>query len=176
MYQQIKRLLNEGVGLYQIVYVNFEDERLLEMTSEDLNLILEIGLEMSGMNKRPYIFLDEIQNISGWEKFVHRLADMKYKIQITGSNSKMLSSEMASTLGGRFMIVNVYPYSFSEYLVASGFQYENVDVLSTSQRAEVFALYNEYVMYGAFPELVDIKNKREYLNSIYQTIYWRYNY
>ena len=171
MYQQIKRLLNEGVGLHQIVYVNFEDERLLEMTSEDLNLILEIGLEMSGMDKRPYIFLDEIQNISGWEKFVRRLADMKYKIQITGSNSKMLSSEMASTLGGRFMIVNVYPYSFSEYLVASGFQYENVDVLSTSQRAEVFALYNEYVTYGAFPELVDIKNKREYLNSIYQTIY-----
>ncbi len=70
---------------------------LLEVTSEDLNVILEIGMEMAGDNKKPYVFLDEIQNVSGWEKFVRRLADMKYRVNITGSNSKMLSHEIAST-------------------------------------------------------------------------------
>lgn len=58
--------------------------------------------------------------MEGWEKFVRRIADMKYRIHITGSNSKMLSSEIASTLGGRFMIVDIYPYSFPEYLAAQG--------------------------------------------------------
>ena len=84
MYQQIKRLKATGVPLSQIVYVNFEDERLLEMTADDLNTILEIGLEISGTDNKPYLFLDEIQNIDGWEKFVRRIADMKYKINITG--------------------------------------------------------------------------------------------
>lgn len=115
MYQKIQSLIEKGVPVSQIVYVNFEDERLLEITSDDLNIILEIGIELSGTANRPYLFFDEIQNIDGWEKFVRRMADMKYRIDITGSNSKMLSNEIASTLGGRFVILNVYPYSFSEY-------------------------------------------------------------
>ena len=171
MYQQIKRLKATGVPLSQIVYVNFEDERLLEMTADDLNTILEIGLEISGTDNKPYLFLDEIQNIDGWEKFVRRIADMKYKINITGSNSKMLSSEIASTLGGRFVIMNVYPYSFSEYLIANGKQMDYLGTISTKDKADVIARYNEYVSYGEFPELVEIKNKRTFLNSIYQTVY-----
>lgn len=171
MYQQIKKLLENGIPLSQIVYVNFEDERLLEMSAEDLNTILEIGLELSGTENRPYLFLDEIQNIDGWEKFVRRIADMKYRINITGSNSKMLSSEIASTLGGRFVIVNVYPYSFSEYLIANGKNKNYLDVISTSDKAEVLAQYDEYITYGAFPELVEIRNKKAFLSSIYQTVY-----
>lgn len=155
----------------QIVYVNFEDERLLEMTSDDLNTILEIGLEISGTDVKPYLFLDEIQNVNGWEKFVRRIADMKYRINITGSNSKMLSSEIASTLGGRFVIMNIYPYSFSEYLNANHMEKDYLDVISTKDRADVLSKYNEYVTYGAFPELVQIRNKRAFLNSIYQTVY-----
>ena len=127
--------------------MNFEDERLLEMTSDDLNTILEIGLELSGTRNKPYLFLDEIQNIDGWEKFVRRIADMKYKVNITGSNSKMLSSEIASTLGGRFVIMNVYPYSFAEYLVANGKKKNYLDTISTSDKAEVLSLYNEYVTF-----------------------------
>ena len=144
MYQQIKRLEANGVPLSQIVYVNFEDERLLEMTADDLNR---------------------------WEKFVRRIADMKYRINITGSNSKMLSSEIASTLGGRFVILNVYPYSFSEYLIANHMEKNYLDAISTKDRADVLNRYNEYVTYGAFPELVEIRNKRTFLNSIYQTVY-----
>ncbi len=171
MYQQIKNLLEKKVPLSQIVYVNFEDERLLEITSEDLNTILEIGLELAGTGIKPYLFFDEIQNIDGWEKFVRRVADMKYKISITGSNSRMLSSEIASTLGGRFIIMKVFPYSFAEYLIANGKDKNYLDILSTSDKAEVLSHYNEYITYGAFPELVEIQNKRTFLSSIYQTVY-----
>ena len=138
----------------------------MELSADDLNLILEIGLEMSGADNKPYLFLDEIQNVEGWEKFVRRIADMKYRIHITGSNIKMLSSEIASTLGGRFMIVDIYPYSFPEYLAAQGKDKNYLEVLSTKDRAEVVGMCDQYVKYGAFPELVDIRNKREYLNSI----------
>lgn len=171
MYQQIRHLEANGVPLSQIVYVNFEDERLLEMTADDLNTILEIGLEISGTDNKPYLFLDEIQNIDGWEKFVRRIADMKYKINITGSNSKMLSGEIASTLGGRFVIMNIYPYSFSEYLIANGRKMDYLGTISTKDKADVLSQYNEYVSNGAFPELVGIKNKRTFLSSIYQTVY-----
>ena len=171
MYQQIKQLEANGLPLSQIVYVKFEDERLLEMTAADLNLILEIGLEISGTDVKPYLFLDEIQNITGCEKFVRRIADMKYRINITGSNRKMLSSEIASTLGGRFVIMNVYPYSFSEYLIANHMKKNYLDVISTKDKADVQNQYNQYVTYGAFPELTEINNKRAFLNSIYQTVY-----
>lgn len=171
MYQQIHDLMNDGISSSQIVYVNFEDERLLEIGVDDLNTILELGIEFSGSKEKPYLFLDEIQNVDGWEKFVRRVADMKYRINITGSNSKMLSKEIASTLGGRFMIVNVFPYSFKEYLSANHIENVRLDQIGTKKRADIVSQYEQYVTYGAFPELVDIKNKRPFLNNIYQTVY-----
>ena len=171
MYQQIHDLMNDGISSSQIVYVNFEDERLLEIGVDDLNTILELGIEFSGSKGKPYLFLDEIQNVDGWEKFVRRVADMKYRINITGSNSKMLSKEIASTLGGRFMIVNVFPYSFKEYLSANHIENVRLDQIGTKKRADIVSQYEQYVTYGAFPELVDIKNKRPFLNNIYQTVY-----
>ena len=165
MYQQIHNLMNDGIPSSQIVYVNFEDERLLEIGVEDLNTILEIGIEFSGSNGKPYLFLDEIQNVDGWEKFVRRVVDMKYRINIAGSN------RIASTLGGRFMIVNVFPYSFKEYLSANHIENVRLDQMSTKQRADIVSQYEQYVTYGAFPELVDIKNKRPFLNNIYQMVY-----
>lgn len=171
MYQQIHNLMNDGISSSQIVYVNFEDERLLEIGVDDLNTILEIGIEFSGSKGKPYLFLDEIQNVDGWEKFVRRVADMKYRINITGSNSKMLSKEIASTLGGRFMIVNVFPYSFKEYLSANHIENIMLAQIGTKKRADIVSQYEQYVTYGAFPELVDIKNKRPFLNNIYQTVY-----
>lgn len=173
MYQQIHNLMNDGISSSQIVYVNFEDERLLEIGVDDLNTILELGIEFSGSKGKPYLFLDEIQNVDGWEKFVRRVVDMKYRINITGSNSKMLSKEIASTLGGRFMIVNVFPYSFKEYLSANHIENVRLDQIGTKKRADIVSQYEQYVTYGAFPELVDIKNKRVFLNNIYQTVYLR---
>ena len=171
LYQLVQNILTSGKRLNDILYVNFEDERLLEVTSEDLNVILEIGLELAGEGEKPFIFLDEIQRVDRWENFVRRLADMKYRVSITGSNSKMLSREIASTLGGRFMPVQVFPYSFPEYLHALGKEKDFLQVISTADKANLFQIYEQYVKYGAFPELVDIKNKRNYLSGIYQTIY-----
>ncbi len=125
---------------------------------------------MSEKGSKPYFFLDEIQNIEGWEKFVRRIADMKYRINITGSNSKMLSKEIASTLDGRFVIMNIYPYSFLEYLTAKGKEKELLAPMSTRAKAEVLNEYTEYLTYGAFPELVTIKQKRTALSSIYKTV------
>ena len=114
IYQRIQQLLTEGVGWDSMLYINFEDERLDGLQVSELNLIIEAHLEMYG--KRPILFLDEIQNIEGWEKFARRLADEKYKVYITGSNAKMLSSDIQTTLGGRYITINVYPYSFPEFL------------------------------------------------------------
>ena len=114
IYQRIQQLLTEGVGWDSMLYINFEDERLDGLQVSELNLIIEAHLEMYG--KRPILFLYEIQNIEGWEKFARRLADEKYKVYITGSNAKMLSSDIQTTLGGRYITINVYPYSFPEFL------------------------------------------------------------
>ena len=168
MYQKIHKLMNDGIPSSQIVYVNFEDERLLEVGVDDLNTILEIGIEFSSSKGKPYLFLDEIQNVDGWEKFVRRVADMKYRINITGSNSKVLSKEIASTLGGRFVIVNVFPYSFKEYLSANHIENVRLDQIGTKKRADIVSQYEQYVTYGAFPELVDIKNKRPFLKALHQ--------
>lgn len=170
MYQLAHEIIESGIDRDRVVYVNFEDERLLEFSYRDFDTLLEIALELSSDKGLPYLFLDEIQNIEGWEKFARRLADMKYHVSITGSNSRMLSKEIASTLGGRFMIIDVFPYSFSEYLKANGIAGTRIGT-STKSRAEISKLFNQYLTYGAFPELVRISNKRDYLNSIYQTIY-----
>ena len=102
LYQRIQELLHDGHTWNEMLYVNFEDERLIGMTAADLNLILEVHAEMS--TDRPMLFLDEIQNIDGWDKFVRRLADNKYRAYVTGSNAKMLSQDVATTLGGRYIL------------------------------------------------------------------------
>lgn len=169
--QRMQELLHMGVSEDTILYVNFEDERLLEMQAEDLNSLLEVQAEWAPEHNVQYVFLDEIQNIPGWEKFVRRLADSRYRVYVTGSNAKMLSREIATTLGGRFMIQEVYPYSFREYLLASGVKKDPSGRLTTKEKATVSQLFFSYLMEGAFPELIHLRAKKVYLNNIYQTIY-----
>ena len=158
-----------GAGWDELLYINFEDERLEGMTAADLNLLLETHMEMYG--KRPILFLDEIQNITGWEKFARRLADAKYRVYITGSNAKMLSSEIQTTLGGRYINVNVFPYSFEEFLMANGVTLAPTTLLATDSRAMVLRCFDDYFRYGGFPEGALLQAKRDYLTSIYQKIY-----
>lgn len=169
LYQRIQQLMQNGIGWDSMVYVNFEDERLTGMTALDLNLIIEIHLEQYG--KEPILFLDEIQVIPGWEKFVRRLADAKYRVYITGSNAKMLSGEIMTTLGGRYIPVDVYPYSFAEFLDVQHVRCSEEDMLSTHGRAAIVNRFNDYFRYGGFPESVGLPVKRDYLNSVYQKIY-----
>ena len=169
LYQRIQQLLAQGVSWDEILFVNFEDERLMGMTVEDLNLLLEVHLEMYG--KKPILFLDEIQNIVGWEKFARRMADTKHRVYITGSNAKMLSQDIQTTLGGRYITVDVYPYSFKEFLQANNTDFSEHALLSTEKRAEVLRKFNDYFYFGGFPEGANLSAKRDYLTSVYQKIY-----
>lgn len=169
LYHRIQQLLAEGHGWDEILYLNFEDERLENFTSEDFNRLLECHQEMYG--KRPMLFLDEIQNIEGWHKFARRMADSNYTILITGSNAKMLSGEINTTLGGRFLTSEIYPYSFKEYLDAHRIPWDENDIISTAGRAKVVRCFDEYLHYGGLPASAMMPAKRDYLSSVYQKIY-----
>ncbi len=169
LFHRIQQLLGEGHKWDEILYLNFEDERLENFGTEDFNRLLECHQEMYG--KRPMLFLDEIQNIEGWHKFARRMADSKYTILITGSNAKMLSGEINTTLGGRFLTAEVYPYSFKEYLDVHQIPYDDNEIVSTEGRAKVVRCFDEYLRYGGLPASVLMPAKRDYLSSVYQKIY-----
>jgi len=169
LYHRIQQLLSEGHKWDEILYMNFEDERLENFGTEDFNRLLECHQEMYG--KRPMLFLDEIQNIDYWYKFARRMADSKYTIFITGSNAKMLSGEVNTTLGGRFLIAEVYPYSFHEFLAVHQVPTGEIDLLSTEGRARVVRFFDEYLHYGGLPAAALLPAKRNYLSSVYQKIY-----
>lgn len=169
LYQKMQQMLSEGLGWAGMLYLNFEDDRLAGFTLEDFELILECHAEM--YDQRPMLFLDEVQNIDGWEKFARRIADAKYKVWITGSNAKMLSSEIMSTLGGRYLTTEVYPYSFPEYLHVKDVPFEEHAMLATESRAKVLRQWNDYLLWGGLPESVNLTVKRDYLTSTFQKIY-----
>ena len=169
LYHHIQQLLAEGHKWDEILYMNFEDERLENFGTEDFNRLLECHQEMYG--KRPMLFLDEIQNIDYWHKFARRMADSKYTISITGSNAKMLSGEVNTTLGGRFLIAEVYPYSFHEFLTVHQVPTGEIDLLTTEGRAKVIRFFDEYLHYGGLPAAALLPAKRNYLSSVYQKIY-----
>lgn len=169
LYQQIQQNLKRGITWDSMLYINFEDERLMGMTAQELNLILEVHGMMS--KERPILFLDEIQNINGWEKFARRLADNKYRIYITGSNAKMLGSDVATTLGGRYITKHIMPYSFPEFLQANEVSYDSNTLATTFGRAEVQRHFTNYFRFGGFPEGARLASKRDYINSVYQKIY-----
>ena len=170
LYQDIQSKMASGkANADDFLYVNFEDERIAPIHADELGLLLEAYWEMHDM-KRPFIYLDEIQNVIGWEKFARRLAEEKYRIMITGSNAKMLSKEIASSLGGSYIQRNIYPFSFKEYLDFRGFTLEHNWEFNPENRLTVIRHFEEYFRYGGFAESFDKADKREWLTSLYQKI------
>lgn len=167
LYQRAKMMLESGHDISEIVYINFDDERLLGMTAEDFDLILQAYSTM--FDGKPILFFDEIQNIEGWEHFARRLANQKYMVFITGSNAKMLSRDIATVLGARFFDEKVFPYSFREFLDANNVTLKS-DWEYSKQRNEVQRLFAEYFRWGGFPELFLYRNKRHWLNGLYEKI------
>lgn len=169
LYQRVKELLGCGINLHDIVYVNFDDERLLGMTTDDFDLILQAYYSMHG--GQPIFFFDEIQNVDGWANFARRLANQKYRVYVTGSNAKMLSRDIETVLGGRYLSVYVFTYSFEEYLKAIG-----ISVSGDSQYGrkanELQRHFRTYFEWGGFPELVNFREKRVWLNSLYNRIFF----
>lgn len=165
LYKRVQDLIKDGVDWNQIIYINFEDERLLDFTINDFEDILLVAEELT--NKKHYFYFDEMQNIDGWEKFAIRIANQGYKVDITGSNAKMLSKEVEAKLGGRYISKEILPYSFKEYLRANSV---NKEGYSIKDIANINSLLNDYFVNGGFPESLLFKNKREYISSIYQKV------
>ena len=167
LYKRARQMMGKGCLLEDIIYINFDDERLMGMTADDFDLILQSY--QSVYSGTPVFFFDEIQNVEGWEHFARRLANKKYHVYITGSNAKMLSRDIQTVLGGRFLDALIYPYTFAEDLAASGVALEK-EWQYGGQRAVVQKLFADYMKWGGFPELLLFRNKRNWLNSLYDKI------
>lgn len=156
-------------------FVNFEDERFLDFKSSDFNRLHELLIELFGEKK--IFLLDEIQNIDKWELFARRLIDAGYKLIITGSNASLLSKELGSKLTGRYLPVELMPFSFGEYLsfidkVPTG---KN---LTTTERAVLKKSFNEFINKGGIPDALKYPEldiyKTLYEDIIYRDIVARY--
>lgn len=168
LYKIVQDLVENGTDWNQIVYINFEDERLAEFNLQDFNDILSVQSEMS--DKSGWFFFDEIQNVDGWEKFARRMADSKEHVFITGSNAKMLSMEIENRLGGRYLTKYVSPYNFREFLTAKKIDFSEEVLSGTKASGKIKRTFNEYFNFGGFPECLDYKDKREYVLSVYQKV------
>lgn len=146
-------------------YCNFEDERLLDFRYSDFQLLYEVLLENYG--EQTVFFFDEIQNILGWEKFARRLFDEGYKLFVTGSNAKLLSSELATSLTGRYLKIELYPFSFREFL--SFRHIESPRIPTTREKSILVRHFRDYCSIGGFPEVVTSGNKNE-LIQLYQDV------
>ncbi len=160
-------LLRQFSNFFKIYhYLNFDDERLVDFTVEDFDLLLTLFHKTS---KSKTLFFDEIQNIEYWERFIRRAHDQGYKIFITGSNARLLSSELGTYLTGRYYLIELYPFSFREYLVHRGV---NEVWGATTERASLMAEFDTYFNMGGFPEFLKDKDK-EYLIRIFSDILQR---
>jgi hypothetical protein len=150
------------------VYVNFEDERFSGAGSEVLEEIYSVYTGAYSPD-RPTMFLDEVQNIPAWEKFVARLQS-KVKFIISGSNATLMSSEYSSALTGRHIPIRIYPLTFSEYLQARGMS--AFDLFITESRARLRALLSEFIEYGGFPQ-ASLQQDKYLLRSTFDSILYR---
>ncbi|MBM3707159.1 MAG: ATP-binding protein [Actinobacteria bacterium] len=149
-------------------YINFDDERLIGIKTEDLNYLLEVLREINP--DFNYLLLDEIQNVPGWELFTNRLQRTGCNLVITGSNTNLLSKELATSLTGRHFLIELYPFSFKEFLQIKNFSYDENDLYVTEKKAHIKRLLGEYIKYGGFPELSKIELKEQYLRDLYDKI------
>ena len=144
-------------------YINFDDERLIELKSENFDDILTSFYDLYG--DPNYIILDEIQNVKNWELFVNRLRRTK-RVILTGSNSKLLAGELSTHLTGRYIDIELFPFSFREFLLKKKFK-ENI-AYTTKEKTELLNHLKEYLLIGGFPEAY--KFGKAMISRIYEDI------
>lgn len=146
-------------------YVNFDDERLIGGTPEDLNNILEVLFKING--DFNYLFLDEVQNIEGWHLFVNRLLRRGMKLLITGSNARLLNHDLATHLTGRYESIEIFPFSFKEYCC-----YLKLDVekTTTNNTALLRDAFDKFLKFGGFPEIIKGASPRRYISNLTNNI------
>jgi predicted AAA+ superfamily ATPase len=181
LYNMIEEL-RRSIDPKNIVYINFEDDRLFGSKLGDLDEMIEGYFELypDKRDEKVYLFFDEVQNIFGWEVFIRRIYDtLNVQITITGSSSKLLSSEIATSLRGRTLTYEIFPFSFKEYL---RFKNITINLNSSKSLSYIKNSFEEYLVSGGFPETIGEEGsiqKRilsDYVNLIvYKDIIERYN-
>lgn len=154
----------------QHYFINFDDERLLHFSVEDFQTLLEIFGEL--YDDQTTFYFDEIQNIHGWERFVRRLHDQGNTIYITGSNATMFSRELGTHLTGRYVQIELYPFSFREFLVYKNELLSHTQAFTTKEKARMKKLFLEYCVAGGIPGYCTTKQV-DYLQYLYESIVYR---
>jgi len=147
-------------------YFNFDDDRIADFALEDFQ---ELMIAFQKLYASKIIFLDEIQNVEGWERFIRRIYDEGYKIFITGSNAKLLSSELATHLTGRYVKIELYPFSFKEFLRFKKVEYGKK---TSAAKAGMLKYFDEYLKFGGFPDFLKYGDE-EFLRRIYNDILYK---
>lgn len=175
-FQRMRELLDGGLPLNRIVHVNFDDERLAGLKADDLHLLTDIHAEMfpDAAQEKCYYFLDELQDVKGWEKFARRLIDSHcVQLCLTGSSSRMLSQDIATEMRGRSVLQEIFPLSFAEYLVYNGI-YREIPTLvdAPTVRGKLKHHFAEYFRVGGFPDVQGLRDSeriatlQDYVNAV----------
>ena len=159
----------KALNSLEYAYVNFDDERLAGLQTEDLNHLLENIYLVYG--NFTHLLLDEIQNVEGWHLFVNRLLRNKIRIILTGSNSNLLSREMASHLTGRYATIELLTFSFLEYLQAKELKVKSFE--TARERGLATNYFMEFLQSGGFPEVIRGENRQTYVANLFDAIVTR---
>lgn len=146
-------------------YVNFDDENLYDLSVKDMNDVLQVLYSIYG--DFTHLFLDEIQNIEGWHLFVNRMLRKGIRVLLTGSNSKLLSGELASHLTGRHHTIELLPFSFRDWCNYNGIA---ISPLTTRNMGLLMGAFDKYLRQGGFPELLAEQNHTAYIDSLFHSI------
>lgn len=172
----LKQINNSFLKKSKYTYINFEDEKLFDFKVSDFDKLFEVFIGLNE-NKKTYFF-DEIQNIKSWELAIRRLYDEQYKFYITGSNASMLSKELGTKLTWRHIKIELFPFSFKEFLLFNNFSSNQNDLYLPEIRAKIFNYFEEYFNIWWIPEYIKYKNeaiiKQVYDDIIYKDILVRY--
>jgi len=171
MFQMMREL---KLPLSDIVYLNFEDNVLVDFTPRNFEDILTAYQELYP-KKKPVLFLDEIHTVPRWELFVRKLVDNRFKVFVSGSNAHLLSKEYATSLGGRYLETEIFPLNFREFLKFKNFPIDH-NIIYSERRFQVLSLFEEYVQFGGFPEVCLAQNtvlKEKLIDAYYHTAFFR---
>ena len=177
-YQQMQELLTRGFEKERLLYLNFEDERLLPFAVQDFQDILETYFRKfpAFKNQQCVLFLDEVQRIDGWDRFVRRVLDTEQiQVWVTGSSSKLLSLEIATSLRGRSLTTEIFPFSFPEFLRLHQIELPSTQRFGSRTRATVQQMAGTYLRQGGFPEVqtADDETRRQILSNYVDVVILR---
>ncbi len=176
-FQIIEELIKKNVSRENILYINFEDNKLIGADSNDLEKLLEAYFEVYNPNKdKIYLFLDEIQTVTNWDSWVRKIYDInkKIKLVLTGSSSKLLSKEISTALRGRVLNKEIFPLSLKEIVLWKGLKYNLKTIAHSKDKIGIKKLFNNFIQEGGYPAVTYQKvNKEEVLQNYYESMIFK---